>query len=206
MIVELPDHLLAVEAPLYDSYSRAALAQVKAAFPGKPLRVLVGTHFHYDHIGGIREFAADGDLTIHVGQATVPFFEEILRSPHTVDPDRLAAARASATVHGIEDSLVLPTADGGSVEIYRMRSDHSVDMLIVYVSSGKLVFNSDLWNPTPQMPESNAQRGRLATQLYDAIHERGLDAETIVGCHQGTDGTTWAHAAPIEYLKRAAGY
>ena len=65
-------------------------------------------------------------------------------------------------MHGIEDWLVLPTADGGSVEIYRMRSDHSVDMLIVYVSSGKLVFNSDLWNPTPQMPESNAQRGRLA--------------------------------------------
>jgi glyoxylase-like metal-dependent hydrolase (beta-lactamase superfamily II) len=197
MIVELPDRLLAVEAPLYDSYSRAALAQVKAAFPGKPLRDLVGTHFHYDHIGGIREFAADGDLIIH---------EEILRSPHPVDPDRLAAAPASATVQSIEDSLVLPTADGGTVEIYRIRSDHSVDMLIVYVSSGKLVFNSDLWNPTPQMPERNAQRGRLATQLYDAIRERGLDAETMVGCHQGSDGTTWAHAAPIEYLKRAAGY
>jgi glyoxylase-like metal-dependent hydrolase (beta-lactamase superfamily II) len=206
MIVELPDRLLAVEAPLYDSYSRAALAQVKAAFPGKPLRDLVGTHFHYDHIGGIREFAADGDLTIHVGQATVPFFEEILRSPHTVDPDRLTATSASAAVQGIEDSLVLPAADGGTVEIYRIRSDHSVDMLIVYVSSGKLVFNSDLWNPTPQMPERNAQRGRLATQLYDAIRERGLDAETMVGCHQGSDGTTWAHAAPIEYLKRAAGY
>jgi glyoxylase-like metal-dependent hydrolase (beta-lactamase superfamily II) len=205
LVVELPDRLLAVEAPLYDDYSRAALAQVKAAFPGKPLRELVGTHFHYDHIGGIREFAADGDLTVHVGSATVPFFEEILRSPHTVDPDRLAHHPVEAKVEGIDESLVFPTANGGTVEIYHITSDHSEDMLIVYVSSGKLVFNSDLWNPTPHMPAPGDQRGRLATQLYDAIISLGLDVETIVGGHLGSDGKTLAHSAPLAHLKNAAG-
>jgi glyoxylase-like metal-dependent hydrolase (beta-lactamase superfamily II) len=205
MVVELPDRLLAVESPLYDDYSRAALAQVKAAFPGKPLRELVGTHFHYDHIGGIREFAADGNLTVHVGTPTVSFFEDILRSAHTVDPDRLASAPPTtpATVRGVEDRLILPTARGGTVEIHRIVSDHADDMLIVYVSDGKLVFNSDLWNPTPELPRSGDQRGRLATQLYDAIGRLGLEVTTIVGGHSGPAGT---YAAPIAYLKQAAGY
>ena len=205
MVVELPDRLLVVESPLYDDYSRAALAQVKAAFPGKPLRELVGTHFHYDHIGGIREFAADGDLTVHVGSPTVSFFERILRGAHTVDPDRLATAHPAtpATVLGIEDRLILPTARGGSVEIHRIVSDHAEDMLIVYVSDGKLVFNSDLWNPTPRLPRAGDQRGRLATQLYDAIGRLGLDVTTIVGGHSGPGGT---YAAPIDYLRQAAGY
>ncbi|HEY4457777.1 MAG TPA: MBL fold metallo-hydrolase [Pseudonocardiaceae bacterium] len=203
MVVELPDRLLAVESPLYEEYSRAALAQVKAAFPDKPLRDLVGTHFHYDHIGGIREFAADGDLTVHVGTPTVRFFEDILRSPHDTDPDRLTSVPRTATVIGIDDRLVLPTAHGGTVEIHHITSDHADDMLIVYVSDGKLVFNSDLWNPTPIMPRSGDQRGRLATQLYDAIGRLGLDVTTIVGGHSGPNGT---HAAPIDYLRQAAGY
>jgi hypothetical protein len=46
----------------------------------------------------------------------------------------------------------------------------------------------------------------VATQLYDAITSRGLDVEIVVGGHHGSDGKTWAHAAPPSYLKTAAGY
>ncbi|MFF4591683.1 MBL fold metallo-hydrolase [Amycolatopsis sp. NPDC001319] len=206
LVVELPDRLLAVESPLYDDYSRAALAQVKRAFPGKPLRELVCTHFHYDPVGGVREFAADGDLTVHVGTPSVAFFEQVLAAPHEVDPDRLAAGPVTTAVHGIDDTLTYDTAGGGTVAVHRIVSDHADDMVIVHVSSGKLVFNSDLWNPTPVPPAPGDQRGRLATQLYDTIQALGLDVDTVVGGHRGSDGTTWAHAAPVEYLKRAAGY
>ncbi|MEV0068615.1 MBL fold metallo-hydrolase [Amycolatopsis sp. NPDC050768] len=206
LVVELPDRLLAVESPMYDDYSRAALAQVKRAFPGKPLHELVCTHFHYDHVGGVREFAADGDLTVHVGTPSVAFFQRALSAPHEVDPDRLATGPVKTTVRGIADTLTFDTAGGGTVAVHRIVSDHADDMVIVYVSSGKLVFNSDLWNPTPAPPAPGDQRGRLATQLYDAIQALGLDVDTVVGGHRGSDGTTWAHAAPLEYLKRAAGY
>ena len=45
---------------------------------------------------------------------------------------------------------------------------------------------------------------RLATQVYDAIIELGLDVEWIVGGHLGTDGKTWTHIAPLHYLQIAA--
>lgn len=201
LVVEMPDHVVTVEAPLYSAYARSALTQVKAAFPGKPLRKMIATHFHYDHIGGIREFAADGGLTVLAGRPSVPFFEEVLHSVHTVAPDRLAANPVQVTVEAIDDKLVLPTADGGTLEVYRITSDHSRDMSIVYLSKAKIVFESDLWNPTPSMPAVGAQRGRLATQLYDAIIALGLDVETVVGGH----GTGPVHTAPLAYLKTAAG-
>jgi glyoxylase-like metal-dependent hydrolase (beta-lactamase superfamily II) len=205
LVVEMPDHTLAVEAPLYDEYTRAALGQVKDAFPGKPLTTVVATHFHYDHIGGIREFAADGGLTLYIGEPTVPFAKAIFAAPHTTDPDRYAARARPVMVRPVTGTVILPTADGGELRIHRILSDHADDMVIVYLSVPKIVFESDLWNPTPSRPEPGAQRGRLATQLYQAITDLGLDVETVVGGHRGTDGTTLTHAAPLSYLKTAAG-
>ena len=204
MVVELPDSVLAVEAPLYDEYTRAALVQVNEAFPGKPLSSVVATHFHYDHIGGIREFAVDHGLRVYAGEPTVLFFQSIFTTPHTVDPDRYATHPSSVTVIGVKDKLSLPTADGGELQMIRITSDHADDMMIVYLSSAKLIFESDLWNPTPGEPQRGAQRGRLATQVYDAIIELGLDVEWVVGGHLGTDGKTWTHIAPLHYLQTAA--
>jgi glyoxylase-like metal-dependent hydrolase (beta-lactamase superfamily II) len=205
LVVEMDDHVVAVDAPLYDEYTRAALAQVKRAFPGKPLRKVVGTHFHYDHIGGIREFVADGGVQVIVGEPSMPYFQELLRSPHTVDPDRLAANPVEAEVIGVKDRLDLPTADGGVMRIQRIATDHTEDGMVVYLSKPGILFESDLWNPTPAMPASNSGRGRLAVQLYDAIGELDLDVKTVVSGHRGTDGHTLAHAAPLEYLRTAAG-
>ena len=205
LVVEMADHVVAVDAPLYDEYARSALAQVKRAFPGKPLRAVVGTHFHYDHIGGIREFVADGGVRVIVGEPSVPFFKELVRSPHTVDPDRLAANPVPVDVIGVTDVLELPTADGGVMRIRRITTDHSDDGLVVHLSKPGILYQSDLWNPTPAMPAPNSGRGRLATQLYDAIVQFDLDVKTVVGGHRGTDGHTLAHAAPLAYLRTAAG-
>ncbi len=206
LVVEMDDHVVAVDAPLYDEYTRAALAQVKRAFPGKPLRKVIGTHFHYDHIGGIREFVADGGVQVIVGEPSVRYFRDLLNSPHTVDPDRLAGHPVETEVIGVKDSLELPTADGGVMRILRIKTDHTEDGLVVHLSKPGLLFESDLWNPTPVMPAPNSGRGRLAVQLYDGIKELGLDVQTIVSGHSGTDGHTLAHSAPLGFLKTAAGY
>ncbi|WP_405059470.1 MBL fold metallo-hydrolase [Kribbella sp. NBC_01505] len=202
LVVELPDHIATVDAPMYSRYTSAALDAVRNAFPGKALRYAVATHFHYDHIGGIREFVAEGNVTVVSGTRSVGFFEQILRTDHTITPDRLQQSPVPIDVRGVEDKLVLPMADGGNLEIHRIVTDHSEDTLIAYASGPKVLFVSDLWSATPTMPEPYSYRGRLAVQLVDAVTALGLEVETVATGHNGAGETT---TAPYEYLLRVAG-
>jgi hypothetical protein len=139
LVVEMPDHVVAVEAPRHDDRTHASLAQVAEAFPDKKLRTVIATH------------------------------------------------------PGVAASVTLPTADGGALEIHRVRDDQD-DMLIAYLSKPRIVFQSDLWHPGHTQP---------ATRLYDAIVELGLDVTTVVGGHR--DGAALTPAAPLSYLRTAAG-
>lgn len=88
LIVEKDDHLIVVEPALYESRSLAVIAQIKTRFPAKPIRYVIVSHFHNDHGGGVRAYAAEG-ATVVVGEASRTHFEAILAAPHTVFPDLL---------------------------------------------------------------------------------------------------------------------
>src|SRR5262249_10546313 len=78
LVVELPTSLIVVEAPLYESASLAAIADIKARFGGKPVKALVSTHFHVDHSGGIRSYLAEWpDADLYVPGQTDAFYADL---------------------------------------------------------------------------------------------------------------------------------
>jgi len=60
LIVEMNDHLMVIEAPLFEERSRAVITAAKQKLPAKPIRYVMVTHHHNDHSGGIRAYAAEG--------------------------------------------------------------------------------------------------------------------------------------------------
>ena len=101
VVVEMNDHIIVIEAPLYEERSAAVIKSIEEMFPGKPIRYVVNTHFHIDHLGGIRAYAAKG-ATVLAPEAIVPFIKETLARPKTVRPDALAGSSgASMTVEGV---------------------------------------------------------------------------------------------------------
>src|ERR1700742_2383644 len=58
LVVAMQSYLVVFDAPQNDEYSRAAIALIKAKYPGKPIRYLVMTHDHMDHLGGARTYIA----------------------------------------------------------------------------------------------------------------------------------------------------
>ncbi|MGH7186551.1 MAG: MBL fold metallo-hydrolase, partial [Pseudomonadota bacterium] len=83
--IEMKDHVIVVESPLYDGRAAAMLAEVKKLVPGKPIRTVVNSHFHFDHAGGLRTAAAEG-ATIVVHQASKDWYEKALANPNRISP------------------------------------------------------------------------------------------------------------------------
>ena len=62
--VEFKDYIAVVEAPLDERRNLAVIEEIVKLIPNKPIRFLVNTHQHFDHIGGLRTY-------MHIGATII---------------------------------------------------------------------------------------------------------------------------------------
>ncbi len=180
MVVEMEDHLIVVGTPLYEERSVAVIEALEESFPGKPIRYAVVTHFHMDHSGGVRAYAAKG-ATIVGHESIVPFLETVLGTEHTQRPDSLQqASGASPTVEGVGEPMEL-TDGTRTVQIHHVENEHATGMLIAYVADARTAFVSDLYSPGGPVNADNAN----ALAFYRGVTSAGLDVNQVVGGHGG---------------------
>jgi len=67
------------------------IAEVKKTIPNKPIRYLVNTHNHFDHLGGTRTYVAQG-ATVITDDKNREFYQQVVLAPQprTLSPDRLS--------------------------------------------------------------------------------------------------------------------
>ena len=182
MAVEMKDHVVLVEAPFFEERSVAVIKAVEAKIPGKPIKYLILTHFHIDHSGGIRAYAAKG-ATILTHEGNVPFVKTVLSRPKTSRPDSLAkAGNVAANVEGVKDGKSLTDGDR-TIELRELANPHSSGMLAVYLPKEKLLFESDLFTPGTPVDPANALGAQNAVALFTAINTANLQVDRIVGGH-----------------------
>lgn len=180
MFVEMADHLIAIEAPLFNERSGAVIDAIKARVPGKPIRYVMMTHHHNDHSGGIRAYAAEG-ATIVAHASIVPFVQSVLTSPKTIRPDALAkAGGANAPIDAI--SAAKEYTDGRRVvQVHPLSNPHAEWMLAAYLPAERIIFVSDIYSPAPggKVDPSNAN----ARAFYLAVTTLGLRVDRVVAGH-----------------------
>ena len=148
LAVRLGDGVVVIEPPLNEVRSKAVLAKVEELWPGLPVTHLVLTHHHYDHMGGIRTYAAVG-VTIVTSTLNSAYVEEALSSSHTLVPDELA--RVGSPEWHIE--AVAPDAEFSlegsrrTVKVRHVPTIHNADLLVVHVPETRLLFVSDVYMP-----------------------------------------------------------
>ncbi len=181
MIVEMEDHVIVVEAPLFEERSAAVIAAIEERFPDKPIRHTIVTHFHIDHSGGVRAYAATG-ATIVGHESIVPFLETMLSRPKTVRPDSLAAASGvTPAVEGVGSEPVELTDGTRTVQVIHVENEHAASMVIAYLPNEKIAFVSDLYSPGGDVLPENAN----ALAFYRGVMAANLDVEQVVGGHGG---------------------
>ena len=187
--VEFKDFVTVIEAPLDQPRSLAVIAEVKKTFPNKPIRYVVNTHNHFDHLGGIRTYVAEG-ATVITDDRNRDFYHQVVLAPQprSLLPDRLSQRPFAPTGPG---QLMLQTftdnytiTDGQqTIELRSIEQfNHSNNMLIAYLPKEKIVINADMYGPP-------AAGGNLpfvspnAVALYRNIKRLKLDVAQHVPIH-----------------------
>ncbi len=177
LVVEQPNRLVVVEAPLNAQRSRAVLDTLRSRFPSKRVGLVVNTHHHWDHAGGVREYMASG-VPVATHRRNVEFVRGIGSAPKSVVRDALSRGRAAPAVTAVGDSLTLGAGDG-RVVLYRLPSAHAEGILAAYVPSARILFVADVLSPGANLP---ALGSREVAALGSAA---GLTIDRVVGAHGG---------------------
>jgi len=178
LVVEQPEQLVVVEAPQTTARMRAVLDTLKARFPSKPVGLVVNTHHHWDHSGGLRAVMAAG-LPVVTHRGNVEFVRGIGGAKKTVAPDALSRPmRAGLTVRAVDDTMTIGSGDS-RVVIFRLPTTHVEGMLAAYVPAARLLFQSDVLSPGATLPQMGA------AEVAALARARGIAVERVVGGHGG---------------------
>jgi glyoxylase-like metal-dependent hydrolase (beta-lactamase superfamily II) len=185
-LVEFRDFLAVFEAPGSESRSLAVIEAVTKLAPGKPIRWLVSSHPHFDHIGGLRTYLHIG-ATIVTHMKNVAFLNRDVLSyePRTVSPDIVARWPPTEVSEGynyeaVQENYVI-TDNRRILRVYYVQPlQHAEGMLMAYLPAERIAFQADLFDThePPRAAQLPAMRS-LATQ----VARMKLDVETVAPVH-----------------------
>ena len=173
MFVVFTDYVLVVEAPSSDNDSKKVMAAIHETAPGKPIRYIVPTHFHEDHIGGLRAYIREG-ATVVTTPGNLQFMEMFMKKMKAMDPQlKLPAVEVVADKRRFSDGTL-------TLDLLNMPSEHVDEMVVAYLPSDGIVYVADVLTRDfgPWRPPTNEER-----VLIRRFKQLGLDIRTVLPGH-----------------------
>jgi glyoxylase-like metal-dependent hydrolase (beta-lactamase superfamily II) len=185
-MVEFRDFVAVFEAPGNETRSLAVIDAVTGLAPGKPIRWLISSHPHFDHIGGLRTYVHIG-ATIVAHMKNLAFLNRDVLSyePRTVAPDIVSRWPPTEVSEGynyeaVQENYVI-TDNRRILRVYYVQPlQHVEGMLMAYLPAERIAIKADLFDThePPRAAQLPAMRS-LATQ----VARMKLEVETIAPVH-----------------------
>ena len=191
IVVEMGDHLVAIEGPLYEERTAPVVKSIKEKFPNKPIRYVVPTHHHLDHSGGIRGFMAEGAIVV-VPFIAENFYARVAKAPHTLRPDSLERNRRAVVIESYGGGHRVLTDGNRQIEIWPLPTSHAEDFQVIYLPREKILIEADHVSPR----KGQVRSAPVVKELVDGIDKLRLDVTTVAGIHGDT--------APMQAVRAAA--
>lgn len=168
--IDAGDHVIAVggNGGFKERYEAYAEALGEAA---KPLRTVIATHHHGDHLAGMSEAKALGSKFIVPKMAVE------------------SVKRHAETITDADITVLTDTLDLGPVQIHNIATNHVGSFALVYVPSDKTIFQVDHY--TGRFKDAPSYVNPAAYSLYENVQALGLDVDYILDGH-GRKAEPWS--------------
>jgi glyoxylase-like metal-dependent hydrolase (beta-lactamase superfamily II) len=185
-MVEFDSFVAVFEAPGDEERSLAVIEQIVKLAPGKPIRWLISSHPHFDHVGGLRTYLHIG-ATIVAHMANIPFLNRDVLSyePRTVKPDIVSKWPPTELSEGynyeaVQENYVI-TDNKRILRVYYVQPlAHVAGMLMAYLPAERIAFQADLFD-THEPPRA-AQLAAMRS-LLNQVQRMKLDVTTLAPVH-----------------------
>ena len=170
MVVDASDHLVVLEAPLSPDYAEAQKRLIAQIAPGKPVRYVVVTHPHGDHVGGLKTWAEAGAVIVVADGGGVAIRRQLVARNLT----------RGVLIEEVRGRRTLG-AGAGRIDLHAFGSAHSRAHLLAHLPGSRLLFQGDmLYVPDRGDPPPAFT---ITGDLFEQIRLRKLDVQTVVGVH-----------------------
>ena len=178
--VEFSNFVAVFEAPGNEERSLAVIDAVAKLAPNKPIRWLVSSHPHFDHIGGLRAYLHIG-ATIVAHAKNIPFLNrDVLNyEPRTVSPDIVSRWPPTELSEGynyeaVQENYVI-TDNRRILRVYYVQPlQHVEGMLMAYLPAERIAFQADLFDTheppkASQLPAMRSFANQVARMKLDIV-------------------------------------
>jgi len=194
LVVEFADHVVVLETPEANNpngTSKRVIAMIKERLPAKPIRYAIPTHHHGDHVGGIREYVAEG-ATIVITAANEGFVRRLVAQDFTLKPDTLTKRRLPLKLELISGKSRTFKDATQELQLFVMDPSpaHVNEMLIGYLPQHRWVYQTDMFNPWScfKEPVNHDDLGHTSAHadsqaLVSTITRLGIAVDLVLGGH-----------------------
>lgn len=182
VLIEMKDHLMLVESPLYEARAQAVLAEARRLVPGKEIRYVINSHHHFDHSGGLRTAAATG-ATLVTSDIARPWFETVLANPNSISPDALARSGRTPVLTSVDGQRSFTDGER-EVQVSMIQdSVHAQGFMMVWLPRERLLVEADAYTPGPPNAPVPAVPNANQLVLAQNIERMKMNVDRILPLH-----------------------
>ena len=187
--VEFDNYIAVVEAPLDETRNLAVIDEIVRLVPDKPIRFLVNTHQHHDHIGGLRTYMHIGATIVTHWKNHEFYTRDVLNyAQRTLSPDMLSLWPPTELAEGYQYETVRENYwlndDSQTMHVsYVHPLPHVEGMLVAYLPDQRMLIEADLFDSVPPGAPRQVEAEASHRSLLTHVQRLGLDVETIVPIH-----------------------